>query len=66
MPVCGDQWPMLMHANQEHDPQEPWEGLFRGQRPDSCLGSHAFVLFIHRCLFSRAEGIQAQFASEKR
>ena len=63
MPVCGDQWPMLMHADQEHDPQEPWEGLFRGQRPDFCLGSHAFVLFIHRCLFRRAEAYRHIFTS---
>ena len=29
--VRGDQWPMLVYADQEYDPQEPWEGLFRSQ-----------------------------------
>jgi hypothetical protein len=29
--VRGDQWPMLVYANQEYDPEEPWEGLFRSQ-----------------------------------
>ena len=31
MPVCGDQWPMLVYADQEYDPQDPWEGLFRSR-----------------------------------
>jgi hypothetical protein len=31
MPICGNQWPMLVYADQEYDPQEPWEGLFRSQ-----------------------------------
>lgn len=31
MAVCGDQWPMLVYANQEYDPEEPWEGLFRSR-----------------------------------
>ena len=29
--VHGDQWPMLVYVDQEYDPQEPWEGLFRSQ-----------------------------------
>lgn len=29
--VRGDQWPMLVYANQEYDEDEPWEGLFRSQ-----------------------------------
>ena len=29
--VRSDQWPMLVYADQEYDPQEPWEGLFRSQ-----------------------------------
>ena len=29
--VRGDQWPMLVYVDQEYDPQEPWEGLFRSQ-----------------------------------
>jgi hypothetical protein len=31
MAVHGDQWPLLVYANQEYDPEEPWEGLFRSQ-----------------------------------
>lgn len=31
MTVRGDQWPMLLFANQEYDPDNPWEGLFRSQ-----------------------------------
>ncbi|KAF8239325.1 hypothetical protein L208DRAFT_1238246 [Tricholoma matsutake] len=31
MPVHGDQWPMLVYADQEYDPQDPWEGLFRSR-----------------------------------
>jgi hypothetical protein len=29
--VCGDQWPLLVYAKQEFDPEEPWNGLFRSQ-----------------------------------
>ena len=29
MAVPGDQWPLLVYANQEYDPEEPWDGLFR-------------------------------------
>ena len=31
MAVAGDQWPMLVYANQHYDPDDPWSGLFRGQ-----------------------------------
>ncbi|KAF8221849.1 hypothetical protein L208DRAFT_1325779, partial [Tricholoma matsutake] len=31
MPVHGGQWPMLVYADQEYDPKNPWEGLFRSQ-----------------------------------
>jgi hypothetical protein len=31
MAVAGDQWPMLLYANQHYDPDDPWNGLFRGQ-----------------------------------
>jgi len=27
--VSGDQWPLLVYANQEYDPDDPWDGLFR-------------------------------------
>ena len=29
--VCGDQWPILMYANQEYDPEDPWNGLLRSR-----------------------------------
>jgi hypothetical protein len=31
MAVPGDQWPLLVYARQEYDPEEPWDGLFRSQ-----------------------------------
>jgi hypothetical protein len=31
MTVSGDQWPMMLYANQEYDPDDPWSGLFRSQ-----------------------------------
>ena len=31
MAVSGDQWPLLVYANQQYDPEDPWEGLFRSQ-----------------------------------
>ncbi|KAF8232269.1 hypothetical protein L208DRAFT_1563529 [Tricholoma matsutake] len=31
MPVHGDQCPMLVYADQEYDPKNPWEGLFRSR-----------------------------------
>ncbi|KAF8226633.1 hypothetical protein L208DRAFT_1300992, partial [Tricholoma matsutake] len=31
MPVHGDQWPMLVYTDQEYDPKNPWEGLFRSR-----------------------------------
>ncbi|KAF8224596.1 hypothetical protein L208DRAFT_1310503, partial [Tricholoma matsutake] len=37
MPVHGDQWLMLVYADQEHDSKNPWEGLFR-----SCILVWAF------------------------
>ena len=27
--VAGDQWPLLLYADCEYDPEEPWDGLFR-------------------------------------
>jgi hypothetical protein len=29
MAIPGDQWPLLVYANQEYNPEEPWDGLFR-------------------------------------
>jgi hypothetical protein len=31
MTVSGDQWPMLLYADQEYDPEDPWNGLFRSR-----------------------------------
>jgi hypothetical protein len=31
MAVAGDQWPMLVYANLQYDPEDPWSGLFRNQ-----------------------------------
>lgn len=31
MTVHSNQWPMLLFANEEYDPDDPWEGLFRNQ-----------------------------------
>ena len=31
MTVRGNQWPMLLFVNEEYDPDNPWEGLFRSQ-----------------------------------
>jgi len=40
--VHGNQWPMLVYANQEYDPEDPWNGLFRSQLL-------IWVSFIHSC-----------------
>jgi hypothetical protein len=29
--VCGDQWPLLVYEDQNYDPEEPWDGLFRSR-----------------------------------
>jgi hypothetical protein len=29
MTVPGDQWPLLLYAGGEYDPEDPWKGLFR-------------------------------------
>jgi hypothetical protein len=31
MAIRGDQWPMLVYADVEYDPEAPWEGLFRNK-----------------------------------
>jgi hypothetical protein len=31
MAVAGDQWPMLVYASLQYDPEDPWSGLFRSQ-----------------------------------
>ncbi|KAF8342369.1 hypothetical protein F5887DRAFT_1215964 [Amanita rubescens] len=29
--VRGDQWPLMLYAKQQFDPEEPWDGLFRSE-----------------------------------
>ena len=48
MAVRGDQWPLLVYANQEFNSEAPWDGLFRSEllvwvRRHSSLS----CLFIH-------------------
>jgi len=31
MTVSGDQWPMMVYADQEYDHEDPWAGLFRSR-----------------------------------
>jgi hypothetical protein len=31
MAVRGDQWPLLVYANQEFNCEAPWDGLFRSE-----------------------------------
>ena len=31
MAVAGDQWPLLLYADCNYDPEEPWDGLFRNK-----------------------------------
>ena len=31
MVVRGDQWPLLVYAKQEFNPEEPWDGLLRSE-----------------------------------
>ena len=43
MAVRGDQWPLLVYARHEFDPEEPWDGLFRSQ-PLVWVCAHLFLL----------------------
>ena len=29
--VAGDQWPLVVYADQVYDVEEPWNGLFRSK-----------------------------------
>jgi len=29
--VKGDQWPLILYAKQEFNPEDPWDGLFRSE-----------------------------------
>jgi hypothetical protein len=31
MSVSGNQWPLLVYADLQYDPDDPWSGLFRNQ-----------------------------------
>jgi hypothetical protein len=48
MAVRGDQWPMVVYANQEYDPEEPWEGLFRSQLL-VWVGMYSFSFVVAHC-----------------
>ena len=41
--VCGDQWPILVYANQEYDSENPWNGLFRSRLL-------IWMSFVHSCV----------------
>jgi hypothetical protein len=46
--VSGDQWPLMVYANQKYDPEDPWDGLFKSQLL-VCVG--IFVSFISNANF---------------
>jgi hypothetical protein len=48
MAVHGDQWLVVVYMNQEYDPEEPWEGLFRSQLL-VWVGIHSFSFVITHC-----------------
>ena len=48
--VHGDQWPMLVYANQEYDPDEPWEALFRNQLLVQVCGHFSLLAIAHQAL----------------
>jgi len=59
MTAHGDQWPLLLYAKQEFNPDEPWDGLFRNQLL-IWVGTHKFSIFI--ALFTPLPtGVQAHF-----
>jgi hypothetical protein len=45
MAVSGDQWPLLMYANQQYDPEDPLEGLFRSHLL-VWVCSDSFLIFV--------------------
>jgi hypothetical protein len=41
MAVRGDQWPLLVYADQEFNSEAPWDGLFRSE----------LLVWVHRCWY---------------
>ena len=52
--VCGDQWPMLVYANQEYDFEDPWNGLFRSQLLIWMSFIHSYVTYVLLVLIGQA------------
>jgi hypothetical protein len=52
--VCGDQWPMLVYANQEYDPEDPWNGLFRSQLLIWVSSVHSCATYVLLVLIGQA------------
>jgi len=48
--VCGDQWPILMYADQEYDPEDPWEGLFRSR----------FLVYAFKHIFTSPSSVEKE------
>ena len=46
MIVVGDQWLLLVYADQQYDPDDPWDGLFRSNLL-VCVGHNFLVGFLH-------------------
>jgi len=53
--VAGDQWPLLLYADCEYDPEEPWDGLFRNK----LLVWVRFQCLIYGIHFVEARDLQA-------
>jgi hypothetical protein len=51
--VAGDQWPLLVYANQQYDPDDPWSGLFRSQ------------LLVYVCVIPAVIGSHCQLCTSK-
>jgi len=52
--VCGDQWPMLVYANQEYDSEDSWNGLFRSQLLIWVSSTHSCATYILLVLIGQA------------
>jgi len=52
--VCGDQWPMLVYANQEYDPKDPWNGLFKSQLLIWVSSVHSCATYVLLVLIGQA------------
>jgi hypothetical protein len=66
--VRGDQWPMLVYADQEYDPEHPWEGLFRSQIlvwVSMHLPSSSAFIIAYSCAGIQAHLYLAQFSGKR-